>query len=154
MPSTADYSTTTICWCPRSSTAAIEESGSETSCSASTTATATATAAPSANTGVAADMENTDTKAKHQQEEVKGLPAPSSEEAQKLDPQSDQAIHFDHLGPIVVNKDGTMSRITNWDKMAPIEREKTLKILRLRNKARMDKLKEADKEAGGEKSEV
>lgn len=72
-----------------------------------------------------------------------GLPAPSkgpSSSEQHAD--ADQSIRFDALGPIVVNKDGTMSRITNWDKMAPIERENTLRILGKRNKDRMAALKD------------
>ncbi|KAI1363219.1 hypothetical protein F5Y08DRAFT_250302 [Xylaria arbuscula] len=41
------------------------------------------------------------------------------------------AVRLDHLGPLVVNEDGTMSRITNWEKMADIERENTLRICKL-----------------------
>ncbi|RYP12096.1 hypothetical protein DL765_007465 [Monosporascus sp. GIB2] len=44
-------------------------------------------------------------------------------------------VKLDHLGPLVINEDGTMSRIANWDKMADIERENTLRILGRRNKA-------------------
>ncbi|KAI1184255.1 hypothetical protein F5B17DRAFT_412732 [Nemania serpens] len=35
------------------------------------------------------------------------------------------ALRLDHLGPLVVNADGTLSRIANWEKMAEIERENT-----------------------------
>lgn len=38
------------------------------------------------------------------------------------------ALRLDHLGPLVVNEDGTLSRIANWEKMADIERENTLRI--------------------------
>ncbi len=38
------------------------------------------------------------------------------------------ALRLDHLGPLVVNEDGTLSRIANWEQMADIERENTLRI--------------------------
>ncbi|KAI0202649.1 hypothetical protein F4808DRAFT_420906 [Astrocystis sublimbata] len=55
------------------------------------------------------------------------------------------ALRMDHLGPLVVNEDGTMSRITNWDTMADIEREITLRIIGKRNQARLAKLRAAKK---------
>lgn len=89
----------------------------------------------------------------------KGLPAPPTAEERKkrkdqIDVTGDQGIRFDHLGPIVVNKDGTMSRITNWDKMAAIEKENTLRILGKRNKARMEALKKREEQAEQEGAEV
>ncbi|RYP54218.1 hypothetical protein DL768_000997 [Monosporascus sp. mg162] len=50
-------------------------------------------------------------------------------------------VKLDHLGPLVVNEDGTLSRISNWDKMADIERENTLRILGRRNKERLAALR-------------
>jgi predicted Fe-S protein YdhL (DUF1289 family) len=47
---------------------------------------------------------------------------------------------------MVVNKDGTISRITNWDGMAEIEKKNTLRILQKRNKQRLDALKNANQE--------
>ena len=52
-------------------------------------------------------------------------------------------ISLDHLGPIVVNQDGTLSRVTNWDKMTEIEKRNTLRVLGKRNRLRMEKLKAA-----------
>ncbi|KAE9372534.1 hypothetical protein N431DRAFT_457243 [Stipitochalara longipes BDJ] len=63
----------------------------------------------------------------------------------------DVSIKLDHLGPMVVNVDGTMSRISNWDKMADIEKENTLRIIGKRNKARLEVLRAKEKENGGEK---
>lgn len=54
-----------------------------------------------------------------------------------------QAVKLDHLGPLVVNKDGTLSRIANWDTMTEIERQNTLRILVKRNQVRTEALKEA-----------
>ncbi|KAI1274470.1 hypothetical protein F5Y07DRAFT_214727 [Xylaria sp. FL0933] len=53
------------------------------------------------------------------------------------------ALRLDKLGPLVVNEDGTMSRIANWEKMADIERENTLRILGKRNQMRLAKLRGA-----------
>ncbi|RYP39095.1 hypothetical protein DL767_002358 [Monosporascus sp. MG133] len=50
-------------------------------------------------------------------------------------------VKLDHLGPLVVNEDGTLSRIANWDKMADIERDNTLRILGRRNKERLAALR-------------
>lgn len=50
-------------------------------------------------------------------------------------------VKIDGLGPIVVNKDGTYSRITNWHGMSEAEQQKTLKIVGKRNKARVARLK-------------
>jgi len=44
---------------------------------------------------------------------------------------------YDSLGPLVVNSDGTLSRITNWPNMTPAERERTFRVLVARNRIRM-----------------
>jgi hypothetical protein len=51
-----------------------------------------------------------------------------------------QSIKLDNLGPMVINEDGTMSRITNWQNMTAQEQETTLRVLAKRNKARLEKL--------------
>jgi hypothetical protein len=84
-----------------------------------------------------------------QQEEKRdtplGLPEPPAGGI-KLDVGSGEGVALDHLGPMVVNKDGTISRITNWDGMAEIEKKNTLRILQKRNKQRLDALKQATQE--------
>lgn len=45
---------------------------------------------------------------------------------------------LDALGPLVVNKDGTLSRLENWKGMNEQERRKTVEYLRKRNMLRMD----------------
>lgn len=58
---------------------------------------------------------------------------------------------LDHLGPMVVNVDGTLSRISNWEQMTEIEKKTTLRVLGKRNKQRLDALKAA--EGAGAKGE-
>jgi len=56
----------------------------------------------------------------------------------KLDvSQSAASVKYDALGPMVVNSDGTLSRITNWPEMTPAERERTFRILVARNQIRL-----------------
>ncbi|KAL6871207.1 hypothetical protein J3F83DRAFT_646461 [Trichoderma novae-zelandiae] len=73
------------------------------------------------------------------------LPAPSSsEDIPTLDVSgSGSTVKLDALGPLVVNVDGTMSRIANWAKMADIERENTLRIIGKRNQERLAALRQA-----------
>ncbi|KAF1946832.1 hypothetical protein EJ02DRAFT_450188 [Clathrospora elynae] len=59
------------------------------------------------------------------------------------------SVKLDHLGPLVVNKDGTLSRISNWEQMAEIERQNTLRVLGKRNQLRREGLKKV--KGGGEK---
>lgn len=71
----------------------------------------------------------------------------SSSDTTKLDMSNgNTTVSLDHLGPMVVNVDGTMSRISNWDKMAEIEKKATIRIIGKRNKARLEALKQAQGE--------
>ena len=63
-----------------------------------------------------------------------------------------EPILLDQLGPVVLNEDGTMSRITNWDQMSDIEQKNTMRIIGKRNKQRREKLLE--KELGAKKEEL
>ncbi|KAM5541065.1 hypothetical protein V8D89_005376 [Ganoderma adspersum] len=65
------------------------------------------------------------------------LPAPSDAAEEKITVNGTQTFKFDKLGPVVVNKDGTLSRIANWEEMTPIEKERTLRILVARNQVRL-----------------
>jgi len=70
------------------------------------------------------------------------LPAPTSkteEPARQLNVGGD-ALKLDDLGPMVVNSDGTLSRIHNWAEMTPLERERTVRILGKRNMLRREAL--------------
>ena len=73
------------------------------------------------------------------------LPEPSPESrAPTIDVSTGQGVKLDHLGPMIVNKDGTLSRISNWAQLSEIERRNTLRILGKRNQLRMEALKTED----------
>ncbi|KAI1341780.1 hypothetical protein F5Y15DRAFT_413707 [Xylariaceae sp. FL0016] len=83
-------------------------------------------------------------------EPQKPLPLPASSSSSSSNPPSlhvgGEGIKLDHLGPLVVNEDGTMSRIANWGEMAEVERENTLRILGKRNKLRLARLRGENKD--------
>ncbi|KAL4921106.1 hypothetical protein BDW62DRAFT_139891 [Aspergillus aurantiobrunneus] len=88
---------------------------------------------------------------------VLALPDSSSSEThQQLDVNGD-GVKLDHLGPLVVNTDGSLARIANWEQMAEIEKRNTLRVLGKRNKERLDRLKakgrEEQEQGQGEKKE-
>ncbi|KIK64983.1 hypothetical protein GYMLUDRAFT_39393 [Collybiopsis luxurians FD-317 M1] len=72
------------------------------------------------------------------------LPAPTDENAKKLDVESGTKVHLDDLGPMVVNSDGTLSRIANWPNMTEAERANTLRVLGARNKLRLAERKDME----------
>ncbi|KAK6539689.1 hypothetical protein TWF694_009893 [Orbilia ellipsospora] len=81
----------------------------------------------------------------NQSKERLPLPAAPSKEEEtttKVEVGS-EALKLDHLGPLVINSDGTMSRIHNWAEMTPLERERTVRILGKRNKLRTEALEAA-----------
>lgn len=52
------------------------------------------------------------------------------------------SVKFDALGPIIINTDGTLSRIPNWDSLTDAEKVKTMRIIAKRNKSRREALNE------------
>lgn len=56
---------------------------------------------------------------------------------------SGEPVKLDHLGPMVINTDGTVSRITNWHDMSEREQDTTLRVIVKRNKKRRKALEEA-----------
>ncbi|KAI8996234.1 hypothetical protein BD414DRAFT_477191 [Trametes punicea] len=80
-------------------------------------------------------------------------PPPPDDEAEKITINGNQTFKFDKLGPVVVNSDGTISRIANWENMAPIEKERTLRLLVARNQLRLAN-QEKQQGADGEKLSI
>lgn len=51
------------------------------------------------------------------------------------------AVKLDNLGPIIINTDGSMSRIPNWLEMPEDEKIKTVRLVSKRNKSRLQALR-------------
>lgn len=62
------------------------------------------------------------------------------------------AVALDHLGPLVVHADGTLSRVANWAEMTEPERRTTVRVLGRRNRARLEALRGGGGGGGGEAS--
>lgn len=58
-----------------------------------------------------------------------------------LDVSTGEGVKLDHLGPMVVNTDGSLSRISNWERMSDFEKKNTLRIIGKRNQTRLEALK-------------
>ncbi|GAA5995713.1 uncharacterized protein JCM10292_004700 [Rhodotorula paludigena] len=69
------------------------------------------------------------------------LPAPSDDTAGTLEVNGQAFSLFDKMGPTVVNSDGTLSRIVDWDIRTPAERANILRVLGKRNQLRLDSKK-------------
>jgi predicted Fe-S protein YdhL (DUF1289 family) len=63
-----------------------------------------------------------------------------------------EKVSMDELGPIIINPDGTMRRIANWNELTKGEQESTLRQISARNKKRIQALKEAELQKSLEKS--
>ncbi|GHJ85182.1 hypothetical protein NliqN6_1584 [Naganishia liquefaciens] len=86
------------------------------------------------------------------------LPAPVQEQGRDtttprtLNVQEENRVALDELGPLIVNSDGTLSRISNWKTLSPLEQERMVRlIVKRRNVQRLDKLKD---EQGEQEEEV
>jgi hypothetical protein len=87
---------------------------------------------------------------------IEALPAPgegTSSSHPVLDVSSGGGtISLDAMGPIVVNRDGTISRVQNWSKMTEIEKENTLRVLGKRNQQRLATLRAENGQGEGSES--
>ena len=61
-------------------------------------------------------------------------------------PISENAAPLDHLGCMIVNTDGSLSRIPNWNEMTKSEQEMAVRLITKRNKARLAVLREKQAE--------
>lgn len=52
-----------------------------------------------------------------------------------------ESLRLDAMGPLVVNRDGSMARVANWTGMTENEREATLRLLGKRNQQRLEALR-------------
>lgn len=87
-----------------------------------------------------------------EQETIFQLPAPEVTHQEKENSgisetrtlQFGEKISMDELGPIIINPDGTMRRIANWNELTKGEQESTFRQISARNKKRIQALKEAE----------
>ena len=75
------------------------------------------------------------------------LPLPEPPSSDDLTHQIDLSggsgtVKLDHLGPLVVNTNGSLSRVENWAQMSELERTNTLRVLGKRNQVRLKALRE------------
>lgn len=96
------------------------------------------------STAHALEQEHQDLKSGKNNDEILQLPLPG-------EASSSQSLHLgeklalDHLGPIIINKDGTMRRITNWSGLTADEKKHTLRKVAQRNQKRLGVLKNAER---------
>jgi hypothetical protein len=71
---------------------------------------------------------------------------PSSSTTSAIDSTEDcdNEAQLDMLGPIVLNTDGTMSRISNWSEMTDQEKASAKRLIAKRNKSRQKALSERE----------
>ena len=69
------------------------------------------------------------------------LPESSGEEKNIPVLKLGETMQFEHLGPVIINADGTTRRINNWDEMTEQEREVTWRRISKRNQQRIEALK-------------
>ena len=60
-------------------------------------------------------------------------------------------VQFDQLGVIIINSDGSMSRISNWHELTKMEQVKALRLIAKRNKTRRKRLEDETKNANTDK---
>jgi hypothetical protein len=80
------------------------------------------------------------------------LPEPSAASEELLKLNLGETFKMDHLGPIIINPDGTTRRIANWDTLSPIEKETSWRMISARNKKRIAALQKAKEEAEASES--
>lgn len=98
------------------------------------------------------DTNNNETPAAAEEEEL--LMIDNGEGAQASAPNlaltdatvEDNVAKLDFLGPIIVNTDGTLSRIPNWNSLTSHEQTNTLRLIAKRNKTRMSLLQQQEEE--------
>jgi len=66
----------------------------------------------------------------------------SGENVPKIDISTGQTLGMENLGPIIVNVDGSLSRIGNWGNMTENEKETAKRLIGARNIRRLTQLAE------------
>ncbi|RKP05753.1 hypothetical protein THASP1DRAFT_19390 [Thamnocephalis sphaerospora] len=74
------------------------------------------------------------------------LALPENASSSEVDAAGD-VVRLDSLGPVVVNEDGTISRINNWHEMADVEKRILERVLLKRNRERLERLRAQQQES-------
>lgn len=69
------------------------------------------------------------------------LPAGAKEGARPQVQVGGSSTSLDELGPVVVNKDGTLAQIANWGQMTEDEQATTMRLIGAQNKRRLAALR-------------
>ncbi|KAJ5608387.1 hypothetical protein N7537_005006 [Penicillium hordei] len=116
--------------------------------------------AAAASSNPATQNADTPNKETQEQEPKKNLYLPASDPSNPITNQQGDGgikldmsgggteVKLDHLGPMVVNVDGTLSQIGNWQQMTEIEKNNTLRVLGKRNQKRLEALRAKEKAEG------
>ena len=78
--------------------------------------------------------------------EIKLLPPPIEHDPSERTMQLGDKLSMEHLGPIIVNTDGSLRRIGNWDKLTKAEQDNTFRLIAARNKKRIEILKRKEQD--------
>jgi len=78
--------------------------------------------------------------------EILLLPPPIDKDPSEMTMKLGEKLSMDYLGPIIVNADGTLRRIENWDKLTKLEQDKSFRLIAARNKKRIEILKQKEQE--------
>mmetsp|Transcript_2667 Transcript_2667/g.3998 ORF Transcript_2667/g.3998 Transcript_2667/m.3998 type:complete len:115 (+) Transcript_2667:102-446(+) len=73
-------------------------------------------------------------------EPILELPPPSDDSSSTKQFKIGETVSMDEFGPIIVNPDGTLRRIANWDQLTEGEKERTRQQISKRNKKRLASL--------------
>jgi hypothetical protein len=83
---------------------------------------------------------NDDEENETEREEGSTAPVLPEESIGQVENDENYCSKLDSLGPIVLNVDGTMSRIQNWSAMTDAEKESAFRLIAARNKKRKEAL--------------
>ena len=78
--------------------------------------------------------------------EVLLLPPPIEKDPSEKTMKLGEKISMDHLGPIIINTDGSLRRIDNWDKLSKEEQDRSFRLIAARNKKRIEILKQKERQ--------
>jgi len=92
---------------------------------------------------------------KDDEEEILQLP-PAVDDPTIPRIQLGETIRFEEMGPVILQMDGSMRRIANWDEMTEQEQKVTWRRISKRNEERRQLLlaQQQEKEANGEDKEL